>query len=96
MLGVLTVVGLGLLVQRLSGRSVALLAAALTALSPVLVWYSQELRMFQPATTGIVWAGYALLRGWQGQRALEGRDRRRAMPSETLPCCGRLESPRLL
>lgn len=70
LLGVLTVVGLGLLVQRLSGRSVALLAAALTALSPVLVWYSQELRMFQPATTGIVWAGYALLRGWQGQRAL--------------------------
>ncbi|MFM7171617.1 MAG: glycosyltransferase family 39 protein, partial [Caldilinea sp.] len=70
LLGVLTVVGLWLLARRLSGRSVALLAAALTALSPVLVWYSQELRMFQPATTGIVWAGYALLRGWQGQRAL--------------------------
>ena len=32
------------------------------ALSPALVWYSQEVRMFQPAATLIVVGGYALLR----------------------------------
>jgi len=64
LLGVLTVLGLLLLATRLSGRRVGLLAAALAALSPVLVWYSQELRMFQPATTALVWAAYALLRAW--------------------------------
>ncbi|MEZ4612595.1 MAG: hypothetical protein R2838_20515 [Caldilineaceae bacterium] len=42
------------------------------ALSPVLVWYSQELRMFQPAATFIVWGGYALARA-----AGEGRTARR-------------------
>lgn len=68
LLGVLTVLALLLLVRRLSSHSVALLAAALAALAPVLVWYSQELRMFQPATTGLVWGAYCLLRGWQGER----------------------------
>ncbi|MCB0058643.1 MAG: glycosyltransferase family 39 protein, partial [Caldilineaceae bacterium] len=65
-LGVLTVLGVLLLARRLSGRATGLLAGALVALSPVLVWYSQELRMFQPATTGVVWAAYCLARGWQG------------------------------
>jgi 4-amino-4-deoxy-L-arabinose transferase-like glycosyltransferase len=65
LLGVLTVAGMLLLVRRLSGRRVALATGLLVALAPVLVWYSQELRMFQPATTGLVWGGYALLRAWQ-------------------------------
>jgi uncharacterized membrane protein len=64
LLGVFTVLGLLLLVTRLSGRRVGLLAAALAAFSPVLVWYSQELRMFQPATAALVWSAYALLRAW--------------------------------
>jgi 4-amino-4-deoxy-L-arabinose transferase-like glycosyltransferase len=56
LLGVLTVLGILLLVNRLSGRPTSLLAGGLVALSPALVWYSQELRMFQPATTALVWA----------------------------------------
>lgn len=64
-LGVLTVLGVLLLARRLGGRISALLAALLVAVSPVLVWYSQELRMFQPATTGLVWASYFLLAAWQ-------------------------------
>ena len=68
LLGTLTVLGVLLLARRLSGRATGLLAGLLVALSPVLVWYSQELRMFQPATTGLVWAGYCLLRGWQAPR----------------------------
>ena len=59
-LGVLTVLGLLLLARRLSGRPTSLLAGSLAALSPALVWYSQELRMFQPATLGLVWAAYFL------------------------------------
>jgi 4-amino-4-deoxy-L-arabinose transferase-like glycosyltransferase len=65
LLGVLTVAGVLLLVRRLSGESSARLAGLLVALSPLLTWYSQELRMFQPATTGLVWAGYCLLRAWE-------------------------------
>lgn len=68
-LGVLTVLGLLLLARRLSGRRVALLAGLLAALSPVLVWYSQELRMFQPAATALVWAGYFMVRAWEGRSA---------------------------
>ena len=67
LLGVLTVVGVLLLATRISGRTTGLLAALLTALSPVLVWYSQELRMFQPATTFVVWAAYFLVRAWQAE-----------------------------
>ncbi|MEZ4709388.1 MAG: glycosyltransferase family 39 protein [Caldilineaceae bacterium] len=66
-LGVLTVVGVLLLATRISGRATGLLAALLTTLSPVLVWYSQELRMFQPAATFLVWAAYCLLRAWQAE-----------------------------
>ena len=68
LLGVLTVLGLLLLVRRISGRATALLSALLVALSPALVWYSQEIRMFQPAATGLVWACYFLLRAWQEKR----------------------------
>lgn len=70
LLGVLTVGGVLLLARRLSGRATALLAGLLVALSPVLVWYSQELRMFQPATTCIVWASYCLLCAWQAEKGL--------------------------
>ena len=58
LLGVLTVLGVLLLARRLSGRRTALLAGALTALAPALVWYSQELRMFQPAATALVWGAF--------------------------------------
>jgi len=67
LLGVLTVLGALLLVRCVSGRVTALVAALLVALSPLLVWYSQELRMFQPAATGIVWAGYFLAAAWQAE-----------------------------
>jgi len=60
LLGVLTVLGILLLARRLSGRRTALLAGALVALSPALVWYSQELRMFQPAATALVWSAFFL------------------------------------
>jgi 4-amino-4-deoxy-L-arabinose transferase-like glycosyltransferase len=60
LLGVLTVLALLLLVRRLSGRPTALLAGVLTALGPALVWYSQELRMFQPAATALTWSALCL------------------------------------
>ena len=60
LLGILTVWGVLRLVTRLSGRADGLLAGAFTALAPLLVWYSQELRMFQPAATAIVWAAFFL------------------------------------
>jgi 4-amino-4-deoxy-L-arabinose transferase-like glycosyltransferase len=49
------------------GRMAGLLAGLLVALSPVLVWYSQELRMFGPATTWVVLASYCLLNAWRGE-----------------------------
>ena len=61
LLGVLTVLGVLLLASRLSGRATGLLAALFVALSPALAWYSQELRMFQPAATAIIWATYFLV-----------------------------------
>ncbi len=64
LLGVLTVWGILLLAQQLSSRTTGLLTGLLVALAPVLVWYSQELRMFQPAATGLVWGGYCLWRAW--------------------------------
>lgn len=69
LLGVLTVAGVLLAARRLSGRATALLAGTLVALSPVLVWYSQELRMFQPAATAIVWGSWFLLAAWQARRS---------------------------
>ena len=60
LLGILMVWGVLRLVTRLSGRVEGLFAGAFTALAPLLVWYSQELRMFQPAATAIVWAAFFL------------------------------------
>ncbi|CAN5808721.1 glycosyltransferase family 39 protein [soil metagenome] len=72
LLGVLTVWGIMLLVRHAQkapgGRTTSLLTGLLVALSPVLIWYSQELRMFQPAATGVVWASYFLLRAWQTEK----------------------------
>lgn len=59
--GVLMVWGVIRLVTHLGGRAEGLLAGALTALAPLLVWYSQELRMFQPAATALVWAAFFLI-----------------------------------
>ena len=61
LIGILMVWGILRLVTQLSGRASGLLAAAFTALAPVLVWYSQELRMFLPAATAIVWAAFFLV-----------------------------------
>uniref|UniRef100_A0A7C1FT13 Glycosyltransferase RgtA/B/C/D-like domain-containing protein n=1 Tax=Caldilinea aerophila TaxID=133453 RepID=A0A7C1FT13_9CHLR len=69
LLGILTVLGVLLLVRRTSGRTTALLAGTLTALSPVLIWYSQELRMFQPATMGVAWAACCLAHAWGSAKA---------------------------
>ena len=61
LIGILMVWGVLRLVTQLSGRTDGLIAGALTALAPSLVWYSQELRMFQPAATAIVWAAFFLV-----------------------------------
>ena len=63
-LGVLTVWGAMLLARRLGGRPTALLTGLFLALAPALIWYSQELRMFQPATTVIVLSAYCLASAW--------------------------------
>ncbi|HXF61516.1 MAG TPA: glycosyltransferase family 39 protein [Caldilineaceae bacterium] len=69
LLGALTVWGILRLAASTGTRAAGRLAGLLVALSPLLVWYSQELRMFQPAATAIVWFAYALWRGWTGERA---------------------------
>jgi hypothetical protein len=69
-LGALTVWGILRLAAETGTHASGRVSALLVALSPVLVWYSQELRMFQPATTGIVWCAYCLWRAWSGERAL--------------------------
>lgn len=58
-LAVLPTYGMGM---RLGGRHTAFLGSLLLALNPYLVWYSQEARMFMPATTfalvgllGVLW-----------------------------------------
>lgn len=56
LVGLLMVWGIIRLATQLSGRVTGLLAGLFVALAPILVWYSQELRMFQPAATAIVWA----------------------------------------
>lgn len=69
-LGFLTVWGMLRLASALSGRATGYLTGLLVALSPVLTWYSQELRMFQPATTGVVWGAIALWHAWHAPRPL--------------------------
>jgi mannosyltransferase len=57
-LAVLPAYGIG---RRLGGRRAAMLAALLLALNPFLVWYSQEARMFMPATTFVLVGLYGVL-----------------------------------
>lgn len=57
-LAVLPVYGIGC---RLGGRLAGRIAALLVALNPFLVWYSQEARMFMPATTFALTALYGVL-----------------------------------
>lgn len=64
--GVGTVWGVLQLCRWTTKRNVALLTGLLVALSPLLIWYSQELRMFQLATAAIIWAAYFLVRAWHG------------------------------
>ena len=61
LMGILMVWGVLRLATQLSGRATGLLAGLFAALAPVLVWYSQELRMFQPAATAVVWAVFFLV-----------------------------------
>ncbi len=57
--------------RRLSGEGAGLLTALLLTLSPLLVYYSQDVRMYTPAISLAVALAYF---GW---RALEGEPRRR-------------------
>jgi len=65
MLGALAVfpaLGIG---RCLGNRHAGNLAALLVACSPILVWYSQEVRMFMPSTTIGLYGLYGLLRWWE-------------------------------
>jgi mannosyltransferase len=62
-LAVFPIYGIG---RRLGGELAGLLAALLLALNPFLVWYSQEARMFMPATTFALAGLYGLLRLTEG------------------------------
>lgn len=64
LLGVGTVWAITHLATAINGRRVGLLTGLLVALSPILVWYSQELRMFQPATTALVLGIVSLWQAW--------------------------------
>jgi mannosyltransferase len=57
-LAVLPIYGIG---TRLGGRRAGIIAGFLLALNPFLVWYSQEVRMFMPATTFALAGLYGLL-----------------------------------
>lgn len=58
---------LAILGAELRDRSTGLLAGVLASLNPMLVWYSQEVRMFGPAATLVVIATLCLLRGLRRQ-----------------------------
>lgn len=69
-LAVLPVYGIS---RRLAGPVGAALAALLVALNPFLVWYSQEARMFMPATTFALAGLYGLLQIAHGAWRAPGR-----------------------
>ncbi len=60
--GIASIIGVFLLVRRLFGRQAALVSVLLVALSPLLIRYSDEARMYSLATAIVVWAVYALIR----------------------------------
>ena len=84
LLGILMVWGILRLVTQLSGRANGLLAGAFTALAPLLVWYSQELRMFQPAATAIVWAAFFLVAAREHLPSLGASPAKSAAPARLL------------
>ncbi len=57
-LAVLPTYGIG---RRLGGDRAGAIAALLLALNPFLIWYSQEARMFMPATTFLLVGLYGIL-----------------------------------
>lgn len=59
--GAATVLVLYALVTRIAGRSIALAAAAVLALSPLHIWYSQEARMYALAVLFVAFAYLALV-----------------------------------
>ena len=64
LLGTATVVASYLLGRRLLGRSSALAAAAITALAPFHVYYSQEARMYALLGLAAVMTAFFLVRAW--------------------------------
>jgi mannosyltransferase len=84
-LAVLPVYGIG---KALGGVRAGAFAALLVALNPFLVWYSQEARMFMPATTFALVGMYGILQiatgpfGWQTtNRKWRTADRRQLRPA---------------
>jgi 4-amino-4-deoxy-L-arabinose transferase-like glycosyltransferase len=67
LLGALTPLALALLGAELGSRRAGLIAGLLAAFNPMLVWYSQEVRMFGPATTLAVLATLCLARALRSQ-----------------------------
>jgi mannosyltransferase len=72
--GVLTVPLIWAVGKRLLGANAGLLSAALTAISPLFLWYSQEARMYTLVTFLCLLSTYLLLRimDGQGRWAVEG------------------------
>jgi 4-amino-4-deoxy-L-arabinose transferase-like glycosyltransferase len=69
-LAVLPVYGIG---RTLGSAAAAGLAALLVALNPFLVWYSQEARMFMPATTAALVGLYGIVRIAAGESRITNR-----------------------
>lgn len=59
--GTLTVPTLAQLGRRVGGDAVGIVAAALIALSPFFIWYSQEMRMYAPLTFAAVASSWAFV-----------------------------------
>ncbi|MFQ5610757.1 MAG: glycosyltransferase family 39 protein [Anaerolineae bacterium] len=88
--GVLLVPVMWRLARRLFGRETAFITAAIVACAPVMVYYSQEARMY----TLLVFEG--ALAGWLLLRLLHGPDERRShSPGENSPNLPISQSPNL-
>lgn len=66
--GTLSASAIFVLGQRLGGRRLGLLAALIHALSPFLIYYSQEARAYIQATCFSLLASYLFIRLWQGRQ----------------------------
>ncbi len=66
LIGVSSIAGVYLLGRELFDRRVGLWSAALLAVSPLHVWYSQEVRMYALVTTLSLFSSYFVLRGLRG------------------------------